>query len=66
MTQDRIEAAFPPRVLDRLRLLKAKYDPDNVFRDNFNIAPSPIVALGAPADGALAATAAPVKGPSHA
>ena len=66
VTQDRIEAAFPPRVLDRLRLLKAKYDPDNVFRDNFNIAPSPIVALGAPADGALAATAAPVKGPSHA
>lgn len=44
VTPDRVDIAFPPRVLDRLRLLKAKYDPDNVFRDNFNIAPA-----GAPA-----------------
>ncbi|MGC4105234.1 MAG: LLM class flavin-dependent oxidoreductase [Thermomicrobiales bacterium] len=46
VTPDRIAIAFPPRVLDRLRLLKAKYDPDNVFRDNFNIAPAQTIALG--------------------
>ncbi|MGC4192074.1 MAG: LLM class flavin-dependent oxidoreductase [Thermomicrobiales bacterium] len=46
VTPDRIDIAFPPRVLDRLRLLKAKYDPYNVFRDNFNIAPARTIALG--------------------
>jgi hypothetical protein len=35
---DRLQDAFPPRTLERLRTLKAQYDPDNVFRDNFNVA----------------------------
>ncbi|MGB3330309.1 MAG: LLM class flavin-dependent oxidoreductase, partial [Thermomicrobiales bacterium] len=46
VSPERIAIAFPPRVLDRLRLLKAKYDPDNVFRDNFNITPAQTIALG--------------------
>ncbi len=36
---ERLYDAFPPRTLERLRDLKGKYDPENVFRDNFNIAP---------------------------
>lgn len=36
---DRLREAFPPDVLDRLRILKEKYDPTNLFRDNFNISP---------------------------
>jgi FAD/FMN-containing dehydrogenase len=35
----RIAAAYGPN-LDRLRKLKAKWDPDNVFRGNHNIAPA--------------------------
>ncbi len=35
----RLDDAFPPATLARLRTLKAIIDPDNVFRDNFNIAP---------------------------
>jgi FAD/FMN-containing dehydrogenase len=37
---ERILDAFPPRTLARLRDLKAKYDPDNVFRDNFSVTPA--------------------------
>ena len=33
----RIAEAFPPAALARLRELKLRYDPDNLFRDNFNI-----------------------------
>ncbi len=36
---ERLHDAFPPEHLRRLRELKLKYDPDNIFRDNFNIAP---------------------------
>ncbi|MGH7921646.1 MAG: LLM class flavin-dependent oxidoreductase [Candidatus Dormibacteraceae bacterium] len=35
---DRIGDAFPPATLARLRLLKQRYDPENRFRDNFNVA----------------------------
>jgi FAD binding domain/Berberine and berberine like len=38
---ERLTDAFPPPVLERLRRLKAHYDPDNLFRDNFNIPPAP-------------------------
>jgi len=35
---ERIADAFPPKTLERLRELKERYDPTNVFRDNFNVA----------------------------
>jgi FAD/FMN-containing dehydrogenase len=38
---ERLGDAFPAATLERLRTLKRRYDPDNVFRDNFNIAPVP-------------------------
>ncbi|MEU4419023.1 FAD-binding oxidoreductase [Actinoplanes sp. NPDC024001] len=34
---ERLGEAWPPATLARLRELKRRYDPDNVFRDNFNI-----------------------------
>jgi FAD binding domain/Luciferase-like monooxygenase/Berberine and berberine like len=37
---ERLTDAFPPPVLERLRRLKAQYDPDNLFRDNFDIPPA--------------------------
>jgi FAD/FMN-containing dehydrogenase len=36
---ERIAEAWPPATLSRLRALKKEYDPENVFRDNFNIDP---------------------------
>jgi hypothetical protein len=42
---ERLLDAFPPATLDRLRTLKRRYDPDNLFRDNFNIDPTPLEAL---------------------
>lgn len=40
---ERIGDAFPPRTLQRLRGLKERYDPSNLFRDNFNIRPGVLV-----------------------
>jgi FAD/FMN-containing dehydrogenase len=33
----RLDDAFPAPTLERLRVLKTRYDPANTFRDNFNI-----------------------------
>ena len=38
---ERLLDAFPEPTLTRLRELKAEYDPDNVFRQNFAIEPAP-------------------------
>lgn len=37
--QERLQDTFPPKMLARLRELKSRYDPGNMFRDNFNIVP---------------------------
>ncbi|PFG39417.1 FAD/FMN-containing dehydrogenase [Georgenia soli] len=39
---ERLLDAYPAPTLERLRALKRRYDPDNVFRDNFNVAPQPV------------------------
>ena len=36
---ERLDDAFPPATLARLRALKLQLDPANVFRDNFSVAP---------------------------
>ena len=36
---DRVRDAYPDRTLDRLRSIKAQYDPANMFRFNENVAP---------------------------
>ena len=38
--QERIHDAFPEPTFTRLRELKARFDPDNVFRQNFAITPA--------------------------
>ncbi|RPH34881.1 MAG: FAD-binding oxidoreductase [Chloroflexi bacterium] len=38
--EDRVRAAYPGATWDRLRAIKAKYDPTNVFRLNQNIPPA--------------------------
>jgi FAD/FMN-containing dehydrogenase len=40
---ERLGDAFPPTTIERLRGQKSRYDPDNVFRDNFNIAPQALL-----------------------
>jgi FAD/FMN-containing dehydrogenase len=35
-----IDAAYPPATLARLAAAKRRYDPDNMFRSNWNIAPA--------------------------
>ncbi|ROR66229.1 LLM class flavin-dependent oxidoreductase [Agrococcus jenensis] len=44
----RLEEAFPPATLARLRALKAEVDPENLFRDNFNVVPAALVAERSP------------------
>jgi FAD/FMN-containing dehydrogenase len=41
---DRLEDAFPGETLERLRRLKALYEPENVFNQNFPITPGALVA----------------------
>jgi hypothetical protein len=47
---ERLLDAFPAATLERLRRLKRRYDPDNLFRDNFNIDPGDHGDHGDPGD----------------
>ena len=38
--QDRLLDAYPQQTLDKLRDIKSKYDPTNLFKRNFNITPN--------------------------
>ncbi len=38
--QDRVRAAYPPAVRDRLRTIEGQWDQANVFRSNKNIPPA--------------------------
>jgi hypothetical protein len=38
--EERIRAAYPGHTYDRLAEIKRRYDPDNLFRLNQNIAPA--------------------------
>ena len=38
--EDRIREAYPGPTWERLRAIKARYDPDNLFRLNQNIPPA--------------------------
>ncbi len=42
LRRERLTDAFPVDTLRRLRALKREVDPDNVFRDNFNISPETV------------------------
>ena len=37
--EDRVRAAYPGATWERLRAIKARYDPENAFRGNHNIPP---------------------------
>ena len=38
--EERVRAAYPGATWDRLREIKRRYDPDNVFRRNQNVPPA--------------------------